>query len=279
MEKKSTIKTSTNGLSKELLIKRKACEKTWNVYWESISNVIKTPETCPSEDPYLIGRLFDRKTTDYQKIQSKYTSEMSKIFDQVIELDRERLKKQKQTLVDYLMHLKEWHRKELLHVERTLDQMNLVNGDEDVSNFVKKEADNLVPLQFVRNEELVRSIHVDVDRWGKIFRPGKIISSNWKPVHAIITKFGFFHFFDDAKQDAPTLTIKLSESVVNMRVPEEKYGATNVFELTIPNVGLLTLFNSTIVYPFRCENQESMIDWIVTLKRYCISTKKSGTRI
>ena len=52
-----------------------------------------------------------------------------------------------------------------------------------------------VPLQFVRNQDVLRSIHEDVERWGTIHRPGKIISSNWKPVHAIVTKYGYLFFF------------------------------------------------------------------------------------
>jgi len=270
---RAKLKSRANQFNKEMLVRRKACETTWTAYYQEMS---KSGGDNIAKDPYLTGRLFDRKTLDYQAIQKSYTTEMGQIFDKVITLDRQRLEEQKSILVDYMMNLKEFHRQEIARIEKTLDSIQLVNPEEDVKNFVNKgkfytplysSEDRTpifnVPLQFVRNQELVRAIHEDVERWGEIYRPGKIIASNWKPVHAIVTKYGYFHFFQDKQDETPSLSIRLKDSTVAMKSEKE-----NCFELALPVAGWSFLSGNTS-YIFKCESQENMIDWIVTLKKYC----------
>jgi len=269
---RAKLKSRATQFNKEMLVRRKACEATWTAYYSEMSKVSGGEV---DKDPYITGRLFDRKTLDYQAIQKSYTAEMGQIFDKVILLDKQRLEEQKTILVDYLMNLKEFHRQEIARIEKVLDNVNQVNPEEDVKNFVNKgkfytplySSDDRtpifnVPLQFVRNQDLVRTIHDDVERWGEIYRPGKIIASNWKPVHAIVTKYGFFHFFQDKKDETPSLSVRLKDATVAMK-PEKE----NCFELALPGAGWSFLGGNT-AYLFRCESQENMIDWIVTLKKY-----------
>jgi len=269
---RAKLKSRATQFNKEMLVRRKACETTWTAYYHEMSKTAGDID----KDPYLIGRLFDRKTLDYQAIQKSYTSEMGQIFDKVIMLDMQRLEEQKSILVDYMMNLKEYHRQEMGRIDKVLDSVQLVNAEEDVKNFVNKgkfytplySSDDRtpifnVPLQFVRNQDLVRQIHDDVERWGEIYRPGKIIASNWKAVHAIVTKYGFFHFFQDKKDETPSLSIRLEDAKVQMKSEKD-----NCFELALPGSGWSFLGGNT-AYIFRCESEENLIDWIVTLKKYC----------
>eukprot|EP00497_Spongosphaera_streptacantha_P002978 TRINITY_DN3613_c0_g1_i1.p1 TRINITY_DN3613_c0_g1~~TRINITY_DN3613_c0_g1_i1.p1 ORF type:complete len:146 (+),score=23.87 TRINITY_DN3613_c0_g1_i1:86-523(+) len=58
---------------------------------------------------------------------------------------------------------------------------------------------------------VTKLIYREVVRWGSLWRPGRIFSTNFKEVHAIITKFGFFHYFASKESLKPEVSIQLAE--------------------------------------------------------------------
>eukprot|EP00494_Astrolonche_serrata_P032998 UN33267 len=129
------LKLKSTGLSKSVLTNRKACESTWDLYWKYVTNASEA-----EQDPYIVGRLFDRKVLRYQAVQKQYTKEMAQIFDEVLKLDEMRLQKGKEILSKYLSNLKSNYLTEIVQIERVLDKINTIDSVKDAETF--KRTDN-----------------------------------------------------------------------------------------------------------------------------------------
>ena len=86
------------------------------------------------------------------------------------------------------------------NIETNNNDNNNSNKNTKQSPIVSIIASNMLDINqsfSIHSRELSALIFLDVIKWGKIYKPGRFITSSYKPLHAIVTKFGFFHAFND----------------------------------------------------------------------------------
>jgi len=109
-----------------------------------------------------------------------------------------------------------------------------------------------------------RLYHVEVEKEGTISRPGKFVKTNWKDVYAAVSKTGFFHYFTDRSRLDPICTIHLPDCTVSLAPQIDKCA----LEITVPNSSYFSLTGNPTQYHFRCASEESLVDWMVALRKY-----------
>ncbi|ETO27458.1 hypothetical protein RFI_09674, partial [Reticulomyxa filosa] len=97
-----------------------------------------------------------------------------------------------------------------------------------------------------RTREVSNMVYKDVVRWGTLHRPGRIIAANWKPLFAVITKFGFLHLFQTKQDLKPMVSIILSNVEVEMKKDESsRKNPAYTFEVVVPNTIHIQVIIST----------------------------------
>merc|ERR1711933_212094 len=109
---------------------------------------------------------------------------------------------------------------------------NVLNEEQDVPqdvsfNFSESET---FSMHF---KELSDLIFTDIVLCGKVYRRGRILASNWKPIHANITKFGWFHAFEKAEDLKPIVSVCLSRTSIHIKDNDQNAKLFS-FEIVVP---------------------------------------------
>merc|ERR1712013_663771 len=119
----------------------------------------------------------------------------------------------------------------------------------------------------VHSKELCDLVHSDVVREGAVWRPGRILSSNWKEQSAQVTKFGFFHTFEGKEEVKPSVSVALKGTTVRVKENDRKKNVF-AFEISVPNASWFSLTGTPTKHLYKVEHYEDLVLWVKTLKRF-----------
>lgn len=237
-------------------------------------------------------------------VQSQYNEEMTRLFNKMMVEDKKRIDGIKTILIDYFLAEKAKAMNHVKLIESSLEYIKCVDKEHDTNDFIKRFAhcqnhstssntstntaiaaapaalaSDEVLFNFCESEsfqkhsqELTSLIQSDVVRQGKLYRPGRILSSNWKPVHGVVTKFGFFHCFEAKQDEKPTLSVPLYNTSIVIK-DQDKKAKLFTLEIVVPNASWFSLTGTPTKHFYRVENGDSFVKWIATLKRYTTDKK------
>eukprot|EP00484_Ammonia_sp_Unknown_P029337 CAMPEP_0197029604 /NCGR_PEP_ID=MMETSP1384-20130603/9014_1 /TAXON_ID=29189 /ORGANISM="Ammonia sp." /LENGTH=701 /DNA_ID=CAMNT_0042458807 /DNA_START=35 /DNA_END=2140 /DNA_ORIENTATION=+ len=117
------------------------------------------------------------------------------------------------------------------------------------------------------SKELTDLIREDIVRSGIVHRPGRIIASNWKPMHANLTHFGWFHAFEQKGDIKPVVSVYLKGTTIKLKDKDKKTGLFT-FEIIVPNASWFSLTGTPTTYLYRVEKADECAEWITNLKKY-----------
>ena len=230
---------------------------------------------------------------------------MTRLFNKMMVEDKKRIDGIKTILIDYFLAEKAKAMNHVKLIESSLEYIKCVDKEHDTNDFIKRfshcqdhsasssttnNTDTLrtnvavaaAPVvvasedvfNFYESEsfkkhsaELTTLIHSDVLLQGKLYRPGRILSSNWKPVHGAITKFGFFHCFVTEQDAKPTLSVPLHNTSIVIKDQDKKKGLYTL-EIVVPNSSWFSLTGTPTKHFYRAENGDEFRKWLATLKRF-----------
>ena len=119
----------------------------------------------------------------------------------------------------------------------------------------------------IHSKELSELIFDDIVKCGKIYRPGRIIGSNWKEIYGNVSHFGWFHAFEKKSDLKSIVSIYLKGTNVNIKDNDKRNGLFT-FEITVPNASWFSLTGTPTKYCYRVDNYEDCMQWISYLKQY-----------
>jgi len=256
----------------------------------------------PPIDPFLIGRGYDSAQRQYEAALREYNEEMTRLFNKMMVEDKKRIDGIKTILIDYFLAEKAKAMNHVKLIESSLEYIKCIDKEHDTNDFIKRFAHcqnhspsnkatdtstttamaaapaalaatdvlfNFCESDSFRthSQELTELIRSDVVLEGKLYRPGRILSSNWKPVHGAVTKFGFFHCFTAEKEEKPTLSVPLHNTSIVIK-DQDKKAALYTLEIVVPNSSWFSLTGTPTKHFYRAETAEEFAKWVATLKRY-----------
>ena len=228
--------------------------------------------------------------------QKQYNAEMSLLLKKVVVEDKKRIDGIKSILIDYFLAEKAKAMNQVKLIQSSLEYLKGIDKDYDSNNFMNRfshiqrddadekkqqqqqqreeEEEENVFFNFSESEtlsmhskELSALIFSDVVMHGKLYRPGGIIKSNWKPIYANITKFGWFHAFEKREDLRPIVSVSLNNTSVHVKDNEPKAKVFS-FEIVVPNSSWFSLTGTPTTYCYKTENAADLVEWIDALKKY-----------
>ncbi len=100
-------------------------------------------------------------------------------------------------------------------------------------------------------------LHASPPHWvaGKIFR------SSFTTVHGVITRAGFFHYFDAAAETDAAFSLSLHNVTASLAAPDAGLGDC-VIQLSQPNSSFFSFSGAPNVFSFRCETGTRVCEWV-----------------
>jgi hypothetical protein len=203
------------------------------------------------------------------------SEKMSRLFDEMKLADGRRIDNTKTLLLDWLLAEKQSLQTQQKMIEQTIAAVKLIDREKDVNDWVRNS-------QFLINDQganvwsqlppnqdkrvLIDLMQRDVVMHGNIGRQGKIFRSSWTNVIGIVTRAGFFHYFDDLSDIEPAFSLNLSDVTVSL-APEHGHCA---LQLSQPNSSYFSFSSSPNLFVFNASTEESLVDWMVALQTYCV---------
>merc|ERR1712098_337273 len=94
---------------------------------------------------------------------------------------------------------------------------------------------------------------------------------------AIISRFGYFHAFDDRMDSEPTLSVPLQRTTIRI-TKNEPERELFTFDVVVPNESWYSLTGNPTVHSFKIEDQKQFKEWIVFLRNYAQKKTKKDER-
>lgn len=130
------------------------------------------------------------------------------------------------------------------------------------------------PPKVAKDTEFFHRVYrFEVFKQGSIFRQGKIISSNWKPIFAAVSRSGFFHYFDNSEAGSPSFSINLFDCLC---APAQSIHP-HCLEIEQPNYNMFSLSGTPVKHYFKCNGAEDMFNWVTAIGQYCRELPKAVT--
>ncbi|ETO35243.1 hypothetical protein RFI_01821 [Reticulomyxa filosa] len=280
------FKSVGGRVTSDLQQSRDNYETSWQVYERSLQDTLEQQNKgeMAMTDPFLFGKEFDHAQKEYAHYQNKYNEEMARLFRELVLTDDRRVENMKTTLLDYFSAEKSKAVNCVKMLEASLEYIKAIDRERDVNEFIHHGEDNTDhPLPNVKNIfdigthqfskktlEISNMIFKDVVRWGMLYRPGRIIAANWKPLFAIITKFGFFHLFQTKQVFHCSIFICLCHYIRGNEKDESSHKTMFTFEVIVPNTSYWSLTGNPTRYLFKCDSFEECVDWVLQLKKFVL---------
>eukprot|EP00474_Spongospora_subterranea_P010709 CRZ11167.1 hypothetical protein [Spongospora subterranea] len=265
------LRSAADRHNETLLNERTTMLNSWNNYEHAMrDNLLSETEgktTPTSKDPYLLARKYLHDLSVYRNGQTTYSRAMKKIFEEVHLNDGRRINVIKDILLDYLLAEKSMLVSKLNLLDESLTAVKSIDREQDVNMFLMtaKElcADDRgkIVFDFEPKSEgdmlIVERLRSHVQHKGLLSRQGKIVKSNYKLGHAVLTLAGFLHFFDKREDDSPVFRLSLQGAEVKNTEETEPCS----FTLSIPNRSFFSVSSSPDVYVFKAEDPSSLKEW------------------
>eukprot|EP01084_Bolivina_argentea_P165890 288116_1 len=261
--------------------------REWNKYENVLNRTLKRTNTEPI-DPFLTGKGYALAQMEYAACLKEYNLEMTRLFNTIIAEDKKRIDGIKTILIDYFLAQKAKAMNHVKLIESSLEYIKCVDKEQDTTDFIKRfahiqqtetdtididaladavadnesQVDHDIAFNFSEPEafvthsaELSQLIFSDVLKRGTIYRQGRILSRSWKPIHADVTKFGFFHAFENAQDLKPIVSIALSNTTLNIKENDET-NKVFTFEIVVPNASWFSLTGTPNTYTYKCDDYQ-----------------------
>jgi hypothetical protein len=272
-------------IARDVKIEREIVKATWNNYEQARGIQQNTGGKAGKlGDPFIYCRQFERELMGVRGKEAKYRTEMSALVNELKREEQKRIEASKRILMDQLIAQKAVFTHLLKFTDDAIQRVQCVNGELDVEEFLKEaqlkptlnelreaKLDSLAqpPVTIFempppnRDQALVRQLYeTELEREGILFRPGKIIKTNWKEIYSAVTRSGYLHYFDDATAAQPSSSISLTTATVNP-LPSLHPCA---FEVLSPST---SIFSSTPTqWIFRTDSEFDSKCWIEAIRKY-----------
>jgi len=107
----------------------------------------------------------------------------------------------------------------------------------------------------------------EIEFEGAISRQGRLVKSNWKLVWGVVSKSGFFHYFETQESIQPHLSIALGEC----KVQAAPHLGETVLEIAVPSSNVFSQMaqqRNYTRYHYKCSSKDDLSHWISALMKY-----------
>eukprot|EP00485_Elphidium_margaritaceum_P005740 CAMPEP_0202689414 /NCGR_PEP_ID=MMETSP1385-20130828/4681_1 /ASSEMBLY_ACC=CAM_ASM_000861 /TAXON_ID=933848 /ORGANISM="Elphidium margaritaceum" /LENGTH=616 /DNA_ID=CAMNT_0049344543 /DNA_START=104 /DNA_END=1954 /DNA_ORIENTATION=- len=246
-------------------------------------------------DPFLAGKAYDCAQTQYKQALTAYNEEMTRLFDKIVAEDKKRIDGIQSILIDYFLAEKAKAMNHMKLIESSLEYIKCVDKEQDTREFRKrfshlhhhhdietansqnnndnknknknKNVSESDETFWTHSKQLSDLILDDVVQCGTIYRPGRIISSNWKPLYANVTRFGWFHAFEHQHDMKPILSVFLKGTDIKLK-DNDKQAQLFTFEIVVPNASWFSLTGTPTIHCYKVDKHQECLAWINNLRKY-----------
>ena len=279
LKRANFLESSGRDLIHEITNQRNKVFDAWVAYEKCATESIKIkqagkPELIVDKDPVLLGRVYRAELDRLRVINANYSDKMTKLFYDLKLTDGRRVDASKIQLLDYLLAEKQLLQTQLKLTEQAIASVKLIDRERDVGEWVTegrfivndqgKTVFDLIPPNDDK-KPLLGLLAREIVMEGVMQRQGRIFASSWTDVHCILTRSGFFHYFDAAADTDPSFSLNLCNVTIGVANPHDL--GDNVICFTQPNTSFFSLGNPYVYY-MKANSQESLVDWMVALKNY-----------
>lgn len=277
------METRGNKVARAVAIQRQKVTETWNHYERSVRErtAQEAAEKPVKGDPFLACRQYGVEVAAMKKTELQYQREMTNLFMELRVDDGRRIDGIKAVMLDNLLAQKALLEHTIKFTDAAISSVKKIDREKDVLEFIR-HADLLNPAAQAGDGKdslstvfevppphrdplsLQRIMSEELELEGKLWRPGKIIKSNWKEIYASVSKCGFFHYFDSTRDSAPAVTIPLHDCKVNVCPQLHQFA----FEIVQPNSSVFSLSNTPNKYILRADNENELVNWLLAIKKY-----------
>jgi len=215
-------------------------------------------------DPFIEGKRYDKCTRDYSSAVKAFHRGMGKLQRELNHLDQCRVEKTKRILLEYFLAEKAKAMMRIRTLDASLEEIQTIRTASPSKQNLEttEQCDFEMPKSSTKaRAKVTKLIYADVIKWGEICMPGGFLYTSWKQVHAIITKFGFFHCFQSREALGTLLSVKLGPDVlVDINLKDKR-----CFTVTSPKTGFFSRLGVKI-YTFQTKSLQETTGWVTALK-------------
>lgn len=247
-------------------------------------------------DPSIIGKRYLSVQQEYARTQHEYHEIMNEVLNEIVFQDEKRIDGMKAVLTDYFNAEKAKTMSHLRLIDSAMKDIQQIDKRRDINAFIGARVRGLEQME--ESDEPAIEDHLDHDDKSKnrvrepmvfhftesqmfdtksrhlqsgilshielqgnlfLFQARKIKKSSWRNVHAVVTKFGFLHLFNQEGDLEPIITVLMDdvERVINLADPElDLYS----FEIKLPKK---KSYLCKVVEP------DELRLWVDTLFKHC----------
>lgn len=264
-------KNMTNS-TKSLLKATKASRKDADTAWKKYEHAIIYPKE--GSDMAVLSHAFVVSLHHLRLVQHQIRLDLQTLMNQIQKTDRLRIDRAREFVFQYFEYEKRAFHGCIKCIDEFLVKVNAMNGQIDSETFMKSlevfQADGVaaeLPIDTEKDKKLTRLVYQSITFQSKLWRPGRIITSNMKECFGIISHAGFLYIFDTDQSAHVTFSIDL-------KICELQHGTEDnplVFTLiSHAKRSVFAMTSSPLKYTFKAFSGDQLLQWISALRHHCL---------